>query len=160
MITFTVYGTPIPQGSMKAFMPRGARFPVVTADNAKTRPWRQSIVEAARAALGGSAPIASDIGIELYVVFYLPRSRSAPNRVTEPATRPDVDKLLRAMMDALTAAGIWRDDAQVIMTFTRKAFAGGVHDPMASRGVPRAEVRVREAQVAPLLHAPLLEVRA
>jgi len=36
VLTFFVPGIPAPQGSMRAFMPKGARFPVVTADNPKT----------------------------------------------------------------------------------------------------------------------------
>jgi hypothetical protein len=46
-MTFTVPGIPVPQGSVKAFMPKGARFPIVTSDNPKTRPWRQDVRQAA-----------------------------------------------------------------------------------------------------------------
>ena len=37
-LRFFVPGIPAPQGSMRAFMRPGARFPVVTADNPKTKP--------------------------------------------------------------------------------------------------------------------------
>jgi Holliday junction resolvase RusA-like endonuclease len=152
VITFTTYGVPIPQGSTKAFyIPKLGRS-VITNDNAKTKPWRHAIVAAAQEAVSGRAPL-EDVALEVHVLFYLPRPASAPKRVTEPAKKPDVDKLLRALLDALTAAGVWRDDAQVIATFARKAFAAGVHDPMGAAGLPRAEVRVSQAAAPSLTRA-------
>ncbi len=44
MIEFTVYGVPIPQGSTKAFVPKGWTRPVVTHDSARTKPWRQAML--------------------------------------------------------------------------------------------------------------------
>jgi Holliday junction resolvase RusA-like endonuclease len=38
--------------------------------------------------------------------------------------RPDLDNLLKAVMDALTMAGAWRDDAQVSEVSVRKVYAG------------------------------------
>jgi Holliday junction resolvase RusA-like endonuclease len=38
-----------------------------------------------------------------------------------PAVRPDSDKLLRAVLDGLTEAGVWRDDGQVVQgTFIKR----------------------------------------
>jgi crossover junction endodeoxyribonuclease RusA len=62
--------------------------------------------------------------VALLAVFSLPRPKghyrtgrnahllkeSAPNF---PAGRPDLDKLLRALLDGLTAGGAWLDDSQV-----------------------------------------------
>jgi crossover junction endodeoxyribonuclease RusA len=36
--------------------------------------------------------------------------------------RPDLDKLVRAVLDALSEAGVWRDDAQVVSVVARKAY--------------------------------------
>lgn len=138
VISWTVYGTPIPQGSTKAFNVPGLKHPVVTADNAKTKPWRQAVVDAVREQLGDRPPL--DGPVELSVRFYLPRPKSAPKRVTEPAKKPDLDKLMRAVGDALTAAGVWIDDSQVVAVTARKVFAGGVHDQLT--GVPRARITV------------------
>jgi Holliday junction resolvase RusA-like endonuclease len=157
VIAFTVHGEPVPQGSAKAFMPRGGRFPVVTHDNPRTRPWRAMVRDAAMQARAGAVPL-EGVGLEVVVEFYLPRPASAPKRVTEPAKKPDLDKLLRALLDGITDAGVWRDDALVIVASARKAFAGGVHDPLGAGGLPRAEVRVRLAQ-APSVALPLLEGR-
>ena len=126
-VRVVVWGTPIPQGSMKAFMPRGGRFPVVTADNKKTKPWRQAIIDAC---------LASDFAmaegpVRLEVAFYLPRPKSAPKSVQQPAKKPDLDKLVRAVCDALTAAGVWRDDSQVVRLTATKTFAGEGFAPCA-----------------------------
>jgi len=142
-LTFTAYGIPAPQGSTKAFMRPGMKHPVVTADNARTKPWRQAIVDASREVMAGRVPMEGPVGVR--VVFYLPRPKSAPKRITEPAKLPDLDKLVRALFDALTAAGVWRDDAQVVVVGARKAFAGGAQDDSGPAGVPRACIVVEEA---------------
>ncbi len=138
MISFVVYGIPVPQGSTKAFIPKGWKRPIVTHDSARTKPWRQSIIDATLDKMAGLAPIEGPI--ELRVTFYLPRPKSAPKGVTEPAKLPDLDKLARAVGDALTAAGVWRDDGQVVSLIARKLFAGGWSDK--NGGVPRAEITV------------------
>lgn len=142
-VAFTAHGVPIPQGSTKAFFRPGMKFPVVTADNAKTKPWRQAVVDATLDVMAGRPPIAEPV--ELFVTFYLPRPKSAKRSVLEPGKKPDVDKLLRAVMDALTAAGVWRDDSQVVLASARKAFAGGHYDLLGTAGVPRAAVKVQVA---------------
>jgi len=129
----------------------------VTHDNVKTKPWRHAIVSAARDALGGRPPL-EDVALEVRVAFYLVRPPSAPRRVTEPIrSRDDLDKLQRSLLDALTAAGVWRDDGQVTRILAQKAFAGGVHDPKGPTGIPRAEIVVRPAPAPSSAHAPLLD---
>jgi crossover junction endodeoxyribonuclease RusA len=152
---FTVYGVPIPQGSLKAFMPKGRRFPVVTSDNLRTKPWKHEVTEAARAeferyetysaAPRVEGPVAVDIE------FYLPRPKTAPKRIRYPGKKPDLDKLVRAVLDALTNAGVWQDDSQVVAVIATKSFAGGMV-PMVrpglvrdvDAGVPRAVIDVWE----------------
>ncbi|MCL2139963.1 MAG: RusA family crossover junction endodeoxyribonuclease [Treponema sp.] len=40
--------------------------------------------------------------------------------------KPDLDNLLKAVMDALTAAGAWKDDAQVRSIKASKHYACGL----------------------------------
>jgi len=145
VLSFTAYGVPAPQGSTRAFMRPGMKHPVVTADCARTKPWRQAIVDASREVMAGRAPLEGPV--EVRVAFYLPRPKSAPRRITDPAKLPDLDKLVRALFDALTAAGVWRDDAQVVHVHARKAFAGGRHDDDPDGpGVPRAHITVEATE--------------
>ena len=62
--------------------------------------------------------------MSLTVRFYLPRPKSLPKRVTEHTKKPDLDKLLRAVLDACTTGGVWRDDSQVATIHARKVYAG------------------------------------
>jgi len=39
-------------------------------------------------------------------------------------TKPDTDNLLKAVMDAMTAANVWKDDAQVFETIAGKYYTG------------------------------------
>lgn len=145
-MTITVLGTPAPQGSLRAFMPKGGRFPVVTSDNLRTRPWKQAVTVEARAAWGENTPAITD-PVTVSVLFYLPRPKTATRRILEPAKKPDLDKLVRAILDAFTDAGVWVDDSQVVAVTARKAFAGGARDK--ATGVPRALISVKREEPTP-----------
>jgi Holliday junction resolvase RusA-like endonuclease len=138
MLTFTTFGIAAPKGSAKAFYRPGMRHAVVTHDSARTKPWQHCVVAAARDALAGAPPLQGPVHVR--VEFYMPRPKSAPKRITLPATRPDVDKLLRCVLDALTRAGVYGDDGQVVETTALKRFAGDQRDV---GGTPRAVVTVQ-----------------
>lgn len=53
--------------------------------------------------------------------FYRHRPVGTPKRIVFPATRPDVDKLSRAILDACTKV-LWHDDGQVVDLDTHKRF--------------------------------------
>ena len=106
-----VLGTPVPQGSAKAFV-RGKRA-IVTHDNAATEPWRDSVKAHARKVVGPEIRYTRPQAVHLAVEFVMPRRASAPKRSTPPHTRkPDLDKLVRAVGDALTGV-VYEDDSQV-----------------------------------------------
>lgn len=123
MLIIDVTGVPAPQGSHRAFVVNGRA--VVTQDNKKTKPWRQEVTAAALnviAELPGFEPYVGPVHVG--VTFTMPRpgyhfrsgARShelKPNAPTFVDKKPDTDKLLRSILDALTAAGVFRDDAQV-----------------------------------------------
>jgi len=139
-LTITVHGTPVPKGSTKAFWRPGMKHAVVTHDNARTKPWQESVVSAALDAVKGRPMIEEPVAI--FVRFFMPRPKTAPKRVTEPAKKPDLDKLVRCLKDGLTRAGVYRDDSQVVCMVARKEFAGGYSDPEGDRGIPRAYVEI------------------
>jgi Holliday junction resolvase RusA-like endonuclease len=121
---FFVAGLPAPQGSKSAVVIKGRA--VIIDDNSKSlRAWRKSVAAAAEVALGYGAPPLGPVKLSLG--FVLPRGVT----VTRPApsVRPDLDKLVRAVMDAVTASGAWGDDAQVVELHCSKVYgaAPGVH---------------------------------
>jgi len=113
--TFRVYGTPVPQGGMR-YVPTPGGSRQITVGGVGLQDWRSSVAaEAAVQVVEGSkhrGPVA------LYVDFRypMPGTRKAAQRRhgSMPRTsRPDIDKLLRAVCDAITVGGLWLDDAQV-----------------------------------------------
>jgi crossover junction endodeoxyribonuclease RusA len=118
-LTFVVYGEPIPQGSTKAFVVGGRAR--ITNDNPRTRPWRALVNDAAHQAVGEDPPLAGPISVTLR--FTLPRPKSRPARDRWPDRRPDLDKLVRAALDAFTGC-VFHDDAQVVTITTTKMYVG------------------------------------
>lgn len=133
MIAFTVYGTPRPQGSMKAFMREGWKHPRVTTDNKRLKPWRQQISETAMTL---RAPVL-DGPVAMGLRFYFRRPKSVPKSRVFPVVKPDLDKLIRGCMDSLTGI-LYRDDAQVV----RFDEIGKFYDD-----VERVEIQVRALAV-------------
>ena len=131
-LSFMVLGYPEPQGSIKAFTPKGARFPTLTSDNADLKPWRQDVSLQALRAMKASRYEVSAEAVELALSFYFAKPRSAPKILIHKITRPDLDKCTRAILDALKGI-IYLDDSQVVAFTCEKEF-----------GLPeRAEILVK-----------------
>jgi crossover junction endodeoxyribonuclease RusA len=146
-VTFTVYGVAQPKGNMRAFIKRGMKYPIVTETNRNVRSWSQLIAEGASQALAetGGRQLIGPVAVG--VRFALPRPKKYQKRGLDPAhcTAPDLDKLIRAVLDALSQVA-FLDDAQVVYISATKAYA-----PVD--GAPFATITVN-ASVATL---PLLE---
>lgn len=132
-LLITVHGQPAPQGSKRAFAVRGkggvptGRVAVIESSHDRVKSWRQSVVEAALKAIadhGGTFPLTGPLAAG--IIFTMPKPGSAPKkRRSWPCRRPDLSKLLRSTEDALTDAGVWGDDAQVVTyNMLAKTFPG------------------------------------
>lgn len=124
---FRVVGVAQPKGSTRAFIPKGWKHAIVTADNPKTKGWQDLVAaEASRAiqALPGGTFHTLDCAIRLTIAFYLPRPKYLSKRGTTPAhlTKPDLDKLIRSVKDALKGVA-WTDDSQVVDVVAMKRYA-------------------------------------
>ncbi|WP_067595321.1 AAA family ATPase [Nocardia terpenica] len=127
--TLFVPGVPAPQGS-KRHVGNGRMIE----SSPRLKPWRETVNAAARTA-----------GVPLYegpvvlgMEFVLPRPKSTPKtRPTPPATkRPDIEKLARAVADAIDGIA-YRDDSQVVAMPLAKRIAepdepSGVHIQIAT----------------------------
>ena len=125
-VSFDVIGLPAAQGSKK-HVGNG----VMVESSKALRPWRDSVTAAAMAAHSGPA---LDGALYLDVVFRFPcpTSRSKSHRVAAASpggalktTAPDLDKLVRAVGDALTHAGVIADDARICSIATEKVEVTG-----------------------------------
>jgi crossover junction endodeoxyribonuclease RusA len=112
-LTIVVYGIPAPQGSKKFVGLAKSGRGILVESSKKVRPWRQDVKAAAIDARAGAEPI--DAPVRVRMVFTMPKPASAPKRKrTFPCRMPDLSKLARSTEDALTEAGVWRDDARVV----------------------------------------------
>lgn len=60
--------------------------------------------------------------VHLAMTFYMPRPKSAPKRVVEPLTRPDLDNLFHKLTDQWNGV-FWVDDSQIVEALLFKKFA-------------------------------------
>lgn len=128
VIRFTAYGVAQPKGSAKAFVPKGWKRAVVTSDNAKNKGWQQVVAEAASRAIHGGDWQMPSGPVHLVATFYLPRPQSLPKRVQHHLKKPDLDKLVRSVKDALTKV-VWHDDSQVVSIEAAKQYADAHETP-------------------------------
>jgi Holliday junction resolvase RusA-like endonuclease len=124
-----VPGVPVPKGSAKAFMRKGAKFPVVVQDNAeRQKPWTSIIGYTAQSC--NVQKITGPVRIDL--CFFMPRPKahfrtgknSGVLREDAPfyhRSKPDLDKLVRCVKDALTGIA-WDDDSQVAIVEATKVY--------------------------------------
>ncbi len=125
MITFFVPGNPAPQGS-KRYLGRG----VMVESSKRVKPWRADIRAAALEHF--PTPFTGPVRVYMRFVIRRPmshwgtgrnakkRRRSAPSRHTQ---KPDLDKLVRAVGDALTGIA-YLDDSQIVAGTNHKQWAG------------------------------------
>lgn len=125
-IVLKIPGRPQPGGSKRAFMPKGAKFPVVVDANPNVVDWKRTVqFFAAQKQLPGllNGPISASF------MFHLPRPQShvgargkiRPSAPKYPATTPDLLKLARSTEDALTGL-IWTDDCRVVTEVLHKIY--------------------------------------
>lgn len=133
MISFFVNGIPVPQGSKKAWLNKNTgRVMMVEDQRDRHADWRYhvtAVAQQARADHGLIEPLVGPVSVVL--TFYFARllghygtggnaqvlKADAPDY---PAKPPDIDKLMRAILDALTDARVWLDDSQVVSATVRK----------------------------------------
>lgn len=128
-IAFEVHGAPVPQGSVRAIPVRG-RAVVVNNSGQRHALWRNAIVVAAQQAVPEGWDTGGPMAVEMAFRMPRPKSHSTAKGLLRPSAphlhtqTPDLDKLARAACDAITAAGVWGDDAQLARLGATKTWAG------------------------------------
>lgn len=128
-VTYETYGDPVPQGSTKSFyMKKLGRVVTTHQGEAKLMPYRQAL----------TASLIDAMGDELKDVLYPkePKVDKKSSYMVEirftctppqhPAcsmknTKPDLDKLVRAVLDSITGYG-FKDDSRVVKIIAEKEF--------------------------------------
>lgn len=129
VVSFFAEGVAAPEGSHRYVGYRGGR-PVVAHDNPRLAGWRTIVAraanDAARAA-GWASQYDGPVAVQAH--FYLPRPKR-PRFPDHAATKPDLDKLARAVGDALAApGGILLEDSRIVTWVLTKRWASDGQPP-------------------------------
>ncbi len=122
-MVFTVPGVPQPKGSTRSFVSTdagGGLSTVTISANAKNKAWQQNVGLTALAAGARLRPMTHG-PVFIWIAFYFqnPKRAAAPHVV-----KPDLDKLTRSVLDALTGV-CYKDDAQVNFLEVTKGYTEG-----------------------------------
>lgn len=130
ILEMTVPGEPQPKGSLKAIPAKNADGTLRIAmknDNPKTKEWQDLISFHATSQMRGARPIEG--GVTISMLFRMTRPRThflkggelRSGLLVEHVDKPDVDKLVRCVLDALTGI-CYVDDCQVIQVLATKLY--------------------------------------
>lgn len=118
MSSLFVPGVPAPQGSKSFKGIRGGKA-ILAESSSRVKPWRETIAWHTQ----DLTPVDGAVHVELE--FVMPRPKSTPkSKPAPPAIKRngDIDKLTRAVFDALSGRA-YHDDAQVVSMIVRKRIA-------------------------------------
>lgn len=111
-----VPGIPAPQGSKK-YVGHRAGKPILLESSTKVKPWRAAVAGvftyATRELITGP--------VTVHVEFVMPRPKSLPKRTVYMVKKPDLDKLIRSTLDALSGTA-YVDDNQVVQIHATKRY--------------------------------------
>jgi len=128
--TFRVLGTPVPQGSVKAF---GSR--VVANNEHALGSWRSDVASAAQRAKPADWDINAAISLRCEFVFPRPLShygtgknatKLKPSAPRYHVKTPDVDKLVRGVADSIgdaVARVLLNNDSQIVSIYAAKRYS-------------------------------------
>ena len=141
MMIIRVNGIPAPQGSKRHV--GGGRM---VESSAAVGPWREAIRSEIQDALEGGEHGFPEGPVTVFATFYLKRSQGhygtgrnshllKPSAPAYPAIRPDLDKLARAVLDAIVMGGAIGDDKQVVTLEVTKLYASLSEPPGVRIGI-------------------------
>lgn len=103
---------PLPASRPRATRGRGAYYPPAYSK------WRTEAAQALKTALRGHTGLRS-FPLKVRYEFVCVR----PKKPANPFPRGDIDNYVKAIQDALTTAGAWNDDVQVVESTEIKRYA-------------------------------------
>ena len=121
IVTFTVFGEPIPQGSKTAGVTKTGRPFMREARAGALHAWRAAIADAAGKAMEGRPVLDVAVGVAVDVFRQRPRAHyrvdgerlnALGRRHPRPDSKPDLPKLVRAVHDAMSGI-VYTDDSRI-----------------------------------------------
>lgn len=140
MIKICVPGVARPQGSKRPIRLKTGKIILLENNHAELKAWRVMIATLAAEQMTGKQMFEGPLSIDVLFIFTRPKLHynskgllkdSAPMWKT---SKPDVDKLIRAVGDSLTGI-VYRDDSQI------------VHGTFAKRFSDKAETQITVTEI-------------
>jgi Holliday junction resolvase RusA-like endonuclease len=130
MISFTVFGEPVAKGRPRFTRTGHCYTP------AKTIGAESKIRGLAKVAKGSHTISDKPVAMRISFIFGMPKSWSIGKRELWEglpcAKKPDLDNVVKTILDAINGAGIWADDSQVCEIYARKVWGA----------TPRTEIQI------------------
>jgi Holliday junction resolvase RusA-like endonuclease len=133
-LRFVVFGHPQGKGSKRVLPIRNSAKIVLVDSNRNARPWANRVADSAAEAMARdkrSKLLRNAVSVELLFCFLRPKghygsgrnaSKLKPSSPAHMATMPDVDKLCRCALDALTGV-VLVDDSQIVELIASKVYS-------------------------------------
>ncbi len=132
-VAFSVFGDPSPQAGMRSVPIRTKDGPLIRGGHVVTRQittggvnlksWRQEVAAKAAEAAAQVGMFTGPVKLDVEFRFAMPASRPAwakQQGILLKVSKPDKDKLIRAIGDSLTSGGLLKDDALIAITNAAK----------------------------------------
>jgi len=130
MVVVKLFGeVPVPKGSWKTMVKKlplcktcsvGNQLRAFLIPDNKVKRYAKLLNKMAKLSFKKATPWEG--AVALNITFYMPRPKSCPKTRLYPEVRPDVDKLERCVLDALTGV-LYADDGQVTDLQSRKRYS-------------------------------------
>lgn len=124
-VFFVVTGKPVGKGRPRAST-RGGFVRMYT--DAKTLGYEAAIKDEAARAMGGAEPFETPMQLQVSCYYQLPKrwpkrlQQQALDGEVFPNVRPDLDNVVKAILDAMNGV-VYQDDAQVVNLVATKRYA-------------------------------------
>lgn len=123
-----VVGVPATAGSFVPRKRKNGSLYLLRSGSQKHREWRQAAEATIRQAVRlWQWEVSSDDEYSVSLSFLLPKPKSVTRK--QPNVKPDIDKLCRSTLDALTVGHAIDDDARIIQLTASKTYAAGTEQP-------------------------------
>ncbi len=109
-------GQPQQKGSKRGFK-CGEHINIVDTNSKKAKAYEKAIADEFRTTVNDELHLGA---VEVEIVFGMKRGKTVKRK--EPTVKPDIDKMIRCVLDALTGI-IYKDDCQVIDIKASKQYA-------------------------------------
>jgi len=120
LIKFRIVGVPAAKGRPRVCM-RG-RYPVVF-NPRKTSEWEKF---ARLQSIPYRPKEIFTTALRFVMIFLLPRPKNLPKKHTKHIKRPDLDNLIKAILDALQGV-FYKDDSQIVTVIASKIYSNKVY---------------------------------